>query len=120
MVFPSLQVGILGDTVPHRLYEELERDLNQKYFRLKRSYDLFKNLLELENDKHDKSIRLYNKSFSGITWQKKIDTLRKDLSSHRCEAMVLTFVHSFSNIYLLQNFLIFQNWYILAGCNLVD
>lgn len=73
------------------LWIEWERELNRYGLEI----ITVKNLIDSiwgssRTSTRDFTIKSHNSTFSGVTWQDKVSTLRKHLKSHRCDAIVVT------------------------------
>lgn len=82
-------VGADPKTVPHQLWYEWERELSREFLRLAKVKNLVEEVSKsIGVSPRDYAIKTHNSSFSGVTWQSKIETLRENLRKHRCDAMV--------------------------------
>lgn len=104
-------VGADPKTIPHQLWHDWERELEREFLKLTK----VKNMIDTiwgsnRTSPRDYSIKTHNSTFSGVSWQHKVNVLREHLVAHRCDAMV-------SCTGFIQ-FLLFDN--LTSGRDIVD
>lgn len=88
---PHSQVGADPHTIPHYLWSEWEGELNRNIIQL---VQVRENLIDaIWKDRPIpvlKPIEVHPVRYAGVTWQKKIENLRSELITSRCDAIIVT------------------------------
>ncbi|XP_058813731.1 xaa-Pro aminopeptidase ApepP isoform X2 [Topomyia yanbarensis] len=89
---PESRVGADPQLVPHSLWHSLERQLNLHSIKL---IKVHRNLVDLvwgsqRPASKSNSIKVHPVRFAGERWDSKVNKLRSNLTSLRCEAMIVT------------------------------
>ncbi|XP_055615430.1 xaa-Pro aminopeptidase 2 isoform X2 [Toxorhynchites rutilus septentrionalis] len=89
---PESKVGADPQLVPHSFWITLERQLNSEFIKLVK---INRNLIDLvwgPNRPAPKlnSLKVHPLRFAGERWESKVNKLRSNFTSHRCDAMIVT------------------------------